>query len=355
MKVKNLFCIVAIMTFSIVASAKDAEVLPIESQIESSISHKINGYKYLCMEDQGNQYDLEDKFNAFFESIGFTILTPDDEEYLDDEERLYVLYGSYEHKAVPDALNNTTLTLRDKDGKIVFSSTKESACFVSVKSCANKGSDKIIKQIKELNYTFDPNLVRKSHKNKRITQEDPQIDTADSTNVVTHTELSTSEKKVGSNNGGHKINGYKYLCMEQQGNKYDLEDKFNAFFASIGFVILTPDDEEELDDTERIHVLYGTYEHNAVPDALNNTTLTLRNKDGIIIFSSTKESACFVSVKSCANKGSDKIIKQIKELNYKYNPDLVVKNSKNKSIKNQTPIKNTETSLEDDCDCPDKE
>ena len=55
-----------------------------------------------------------------------------------------------------------------------------------------------------------------------------------------------STTSFAQNKAGHKINGYKYLCMEEQGNLHDLEDMFNAFFAEIGFTILTPDDEEEL-------------------------------------------------------------------------------------------------------------
>ena len=43
-----------------------------------------------------------------------------------------------------------TVTLRNSKGKIIFSSTKEAACFVSVKRCANKASDKIINQIEEM-------------------------------------------------------------------------------------------------------------------------------------------------------------------------------------------------------------
>ena len=133
------------------------------SQIDD-LTHKINGYKYLCMENQGNQYNLEDKFNAFFARIGFTILTQDDEEALAESEKIYVLYGTYEHHTVPGGLNNTTLTLRNKDGKIIFSVTRESACFISVKSCAEKGSDKIIDDIIALNYSFDPSLVKNGKK-----------------------------------------------------------------------------------------------------------------------------------------------------------------------------------------------
>lgn len=165
MKSIKILCLLVAVTFSTIALANQPTA--------SNVGHKINGYKYLCMENQGNKYDLEDKFNAFFASIGFTILSEDDEEELEESEKKYVLYGTYEHNAVPDALNNTTLTLRNKDGKIVFSSTKESACFISVKSCANKGSDKIINEIKALNYSFDPTLVDKKKKSETDSPQEP--------------------------------------------------------------------------------------------------------------------------------------------------------------------------------------
>ena len=34
--------------------------------------------------------------------------------------------------------------------------------------CAQKGADKIIRQIRELNYSFDPTLVEKKNKTKAV-------------------------------------------------------------------------------------------------------------------------------------------------------------------------------------------
>ena len=162
MKSIKFLCLLVAVTFSTIAWANQPTA--------SNVGHKINEYKYLCMEQQGNLHDLEDKFNTFFGSIGFSIITPDEEEEMSEEERQYVLYGSYVYNTVPDGLDNMTLTLRNSKGKIVFSSTKEAACFVSVKRCANKASDKIINQIKDLNYSFDPTLVDKGKKSKGETE-----------------------------------------------------------------------------------------------------------------------------------------------------------------------------------------
>ena len=176
MKIKQICCLLVATTLSMLAIAKQAEPSAMFIEETSGINHKINGYKYLCMENQGNRYDLEDRFNTFFASIGFVILSEDEEEELDEDERKYVLYGTYEHNTVQDALDNTTLTLRNRDGKIIFSSTKESACFISVKRCAQKGADKIIQQIRNLNYSFDPTLVDKKSKTKTVESVETKVE-----------------------------------------------------------------------------------------------------------------------------------------------------------------------------------
>ena len=151
--------------FSTIAKANQADPLYCAINTISNIGHKINGYKYLYMENQGNQYDLEDKFNAFFESIGFIILSEDEEEKLDENEKRYVLYGTYQCTFATNedgTMSNLTLTLRDSKGKIVFSSSKGGWSSMSPRRGFNKASNKIINQLKELNYSFNPSLVEGS-------------------------------------------------------------------------------------------------------------------------------------------------------------------------------------------------
>ena len=97
---KSILCVIVVVALSTVAFANPITLIPEKTVVLNNSGHKINGYKYLCMEEQGNLHDLEDMFNAFFAEIGFTILTPDDEEELEEEEKRYVLYGNYETKIV---------------------------------------------------------------------------------------------------------------------------------------------------------------------------------------------------------------------------------------------------------------
>ena len=165
MKSKMLLFLMVATMFSTAAKAIQPEPLYCTINAISNVGHKINGYKYLYMENQGNQYDLEDKFNAFFESIGFTILAEDDEEKLDENEKKYVLYGTYQCTFATNedgTMSNLTLTLRDYRGKIVFSSSKGGWSSMSPRRGFNKASNKIINQLKELNYSFDPTLTENS-------------------------------------------------------------------------------------------------------------------------------------------------------------------------------------------------
>lgn len=172
MKCKKIFCLLIVGVLSTVAIANKTAALPVAINATSGVAHKINGYKYLCMKEQGNKYDLEDKFNAFFSSIGFVIITPDEETELNETERQYVLYGTYETKVLESDLFSLSLTLRNKDGKIIFSSSENSAIFFSLTKAINRASDNIISQIKQLNYSFDPTLVDKGKKSETETQKD---------------------------------------------------------------------------------------------------------------------------------------------------------------------------------------
>lgn len=154
-----------------------AMLISTTSFAQNKAGHKINGYKYLCMEEQGNLHDLEDMFNAFFAEIGFTILTPDDEEELENEEKRYVLYGNYETKIVEDDFFSLSLTLRNSKGKIIFSSAKNSAIFFSLKKSIDRASDKIFDEIIGLNYKFDPTFLQKEGKKKDAENKEESLET----------------------------------------------------------------------------------------------------------------------------------------------------------------------------------
>ena len=158
--VKMLCCVIIATSLSVIANAKEFNnnFLGCVS-VTNNTPHKINGYKYLCMEEQGNKFDLEDKFNAFFQSIGFVILTQDELENLNENEKQYVLYGSYETDVTANddgTMTYLTFTLKNNSKRIIFSTTKSGWALLNAKKGFKKASNKVIKEIQELNYSFNP-------------------------------------------------------------------------------------------------------------------------------------------------------------------------------------------------------
>lgn len=204
MKINILLFLMVSTMFSTAAKTIQTEPLNCTINAISNVGHKINGYKYLYMENQGNQYDLEDKFNAFFESIGFTILAEDDEENLDENEKKYVLYGTYQCTFATNedgTMSNLTLTLRDAKGKIVFSSSKGGWSAMSPRRGFNRASNKIINQLEELNYSFNPSLVENS---KTKSKPDTSVESAKEEKIKLARQMkadSLSSEQIGKYTG----------------------------------------------------------------------------------------------------------------------------------------------------------
>lgn len=148
---RNILCVIAIMALALTgARAGQTQPTVTTSCVGAGTGHKINGYKYLCMQDLGNQYELEDKFNSYFESKGFVILSEDEENELDEAEKNYVLYGSYVCVLPESGAANLSLSLRNKSGKMIFSCSKEGTCMFSPKCEFRKASNKIIKKLDKI-------------------------------------------------------------------------------------------------------------------------------------------------------------------------------------------------------------
>lgn len=123
-----------------------------------SEAHRINNYKYIIIKEQGNQYGLEDRFNTYFSKIGFTTLTSFDLNNLDNNEKPYVLYGNYECIIRISGQSSLILTLQDLTGTTVWSATGSAITF-SVDGDMKKAANKIYKNLKELNYHFEPTTI----------------------------------------------------------------------------------------------------------------------------------------------------------------------------------------------------
>lgn len=153
---KNIFLFVlAVIIFAIMpVDTSAASIVNNPSNAHASTGHKINNYKYICIENQGNAYGLEEKYRDFFSEIGFTVLTEDEAEELSATEREKLLMANYTCTVVAGAASSQTLTLRNTANKIVYSRS-ESAYTMTANSDMKRAAKKIMKAVRALEYKYE--------------------------------------------------------------------------------------------------------------------------------------------------------------------------------------------------------
>lgn len=153
---KNIYLfVIATMLFAITpVGAKAASMVNQPSESFVSAGHKINSYKYIYIENQGNQYGLEERYRDFFTEIGFTVLTEEEYELLGSAERQKLLIVNYTCTVVAGAASSQTLTMRNTSDRIVYSRS-ESAYTMTANSDMRRAAKKIMKAIKKLEYRYE--------------------------------------------------------------------------------------------------------------------------------------------------------------------------------------------------------
>lgn len=124
-------------------------------------AHKINRYKYLTIESQGNPYKIESKINNFFKGIGFKVISMDDFPSLSREEGELALIAKYSYDIVYDGESNVSLTLSNTRGDVVFT-TKQFGISFTAKGDISKALNRIFHQIENLNYKFTPSTNKEA-------------------------------------------------------------------------------------------------------------------------------------------------------------------------------------------------
>lgn len=119
--------------------------------------------------------------------------------------------------------------------------------------------------------------------------------------------------------GAHRINGYRYLAINSQGNPFDVEIRMEKFFTKLGFKIVRLDDFPELSREQGEEALIADYQYDIVYDGHSSLKLTLKNVAGDIIFTSKAYGISF-SAKGDMKRALNKIFDQITNLNYKFTP-----------------------------------
>ena len=153
---KNIYLfVIATMLFAIMPVCASAASMVNQPSVSFvSAGHKINNYKYICIENQGNAYGLEERYRDFFTEIGFTVLTEDEAEDLSVKEREKMLMVNYTCTVVAGAASSQTLTMRNTANKIVYSRS-ESAYTMTANSDMRRAAKKIMKAVRALEYKYE--------------------------------------------------------------------------------------------------------------------------------------------------------------------------------------------------------
>ena len=123
----------------------------------------------------------------------------------------------------------------------------------------------------------------------------------------------------------HRINNYKYLTINSQGNPYDIETKIEKFFTSIGFEIVQSEEFPELSREQGEEALIASYEYNIVYNGHSSIKLTLTNVSDETIFTSKAYGMAFTG-KGDMKKALNKIFDQITKLGYQFTPENTASN-----------------------------
>ena len=153
-KIQIAMLIATIFASAAVSTASANPTSPTHAVVQALSGHKINNYKYIYIENQGNQYGLEERYRDFFVEIGFTVLSEEEYEVLSSAERQKLLIVNYTCTVVAGAASSQTLTLRNSSDKIVYSRS-ESAYTMTANSDMRRAAKKIMKAIKNLEYKYE--------------------------------------------------------------------------------------------------------------------------------------------------------------------------------------------------------
>lgn len=117
-------------------------------------AHKINGYKYIHIEETGNIYGVESRLTEYFTRIGFKTVASYEFEDMDNEDKNLLLIATYKWEIVYGGHSSLILTLSDITGSVIYKVAGQGIS-MSVKGDMKNALKKIFKQIDALHYKFD--------------------------------------------------------------------------------------------------------------------------------------------------------------------------------------------------------
>lgn len=129
----------------------------------TSFAHKINGYKYILIEESGNTLNIEEKLRDIFTEIGFTVLEEGDEDTLSVADKKIVLKVTYGYNIRYGMPSELEISLTNYTGQNVYNS-KTMGNSLSASGDMTKALNKFKKNLQRLNYHFEEKRITPTKK-----------------------------------------------------------------------------------------------------------------------------------------------------------------------------------------------
>ena len=122
-------------------------------------AHKINGYKFVHVEETGNLYGVEDRLSEYLSKIGFKLVASYEIEDMSNEDKALLLITTYEWNIVYGGHSTLMVTFQDVTGSTIYTVAGQGISF-SEKGDMKNALKKIFSKMDGLHYKFDPTLLK---------------------------------------------------------------------------------------------------------------------------------------------------------------------------------------------------
>lgn len=122
-------------------------------------AHKINGYKFVHVEETGNLLGVEDRLSEYLSKIGFQLVASYEIEDMSNEDKALLLFVTYDWTIVDGGHSTLIVKFQDVTRSVIYTVAGQGISF-SAKGDMKNALKKIITKMDALNYKFDPELLK---------------------------------------------------------------------------------------------------------------------------------------------------------------------------------------------------
>lgn len=125
----------------------------------TTYGHKINGYKFVHVEETGNLLGVEDRLSEYLSKIGFQLVASYEIEDMSNEDKALLLFVTYDWTIVDGGHSTLIVKFQDVTTSVIYTVAGQGISF-SAKGDMKNALKKIFSKMDALNYKFDPKLLK---------------------------------------------------------------------------------------------------------------------------------------------------------------------------------------------------